>query len=59
MKIPFPLAIAGLAISFPLPAFTQEKDTTSSRIVQQRDLLGEPKSIDKFGELLSQAGGGI
>ena len=28
-----------------------EKDPTNSRIAQQRDLLGEPKAIDEFGEL--------
>ena len=45
------LALVGLATSFALPIFAQQKDTADSRIVQQRDLLGVPKAVDEFGEL--------
>jgi uncharacterized protein (TIGR02246 family) len=44
-------ALVGLAISLAVPSFAQEKDTVDLRIAQQRDLLGEPKAIDKFGDL--------
>ena len=44
-------ALVGLAITFILPAFSQQKDTADTRVVQQRDLLGVPKAIDEFGEL--------
>ena len=51
MKIPSVVSSLGLAISFALPAFAQQKDTANSRIVQQRDLLGVAKALDEFGEL--------
>jgi uncharacterized protein (TIGR02246 family) len=51
MKCAFYRTLAGLAISFALPAIAQEKDTPSPRIVQQRDLLGNVKAIAEFGDL--------
>ena len=45
------LVLAGLAISFALPTFAQQKDTADSRIAQQRDLIGDPKALDEFGLL--------
>jgi uncharacterized protein (TIGR02246 family) len=50
MKIRFLLALVGLAISFTLPLFAQQKDT-DPRIVQQRDLLGDAKALGEFGAL--------
>jgi hypothetical protein len=44
MRICCLLALAGLAISFALPTFAQQKDTADPRTVQQRDLLGVPKN---------------
>jgi ketosteroid isomerase-like protein len=43
--------LVGLAISFAVPAFAQQKDTPDLGLVQQRDLLGDAKAIDEFGEL--------
>ena len=51
MKIRFLLALVGLAISFTLPLFAQQKDTVDPRIVQQRDLLGDAKALGEFGAL--------
>ena len=51
MKIRSVMTLVGLAISFALPTFAQQKDTADPRIVQQRDLLGVPKALDEFGEL--------
>jgi uncharacterized protein (TIGR02246 family) len=44
-------ALAGLAISFALPTFAQQKDTAGPRIAQQRDLLGDVKALAEFGDL--------
>ena len=51
MKVRLLLALVGLAISFGLPTFAQQKDAADRRIVQQRDLLGSPSSLGEFGEL--------
>jgi uncharacterized protein (TIGR02246 family) len=51
LKIRLLLALVGLAISFGLPTFAQQKDAADRRIVQQRDLLGSPSSLGEFGEL--------
>ena len=51
MKIRSVVTLVGLAISFALPTFAQQKDTADPRIVQQRDLLGVAKALDEFGEL--------
>lgn len=51
MKTCLLLIFAGLAISFALPTFAQQKDTADSRIVQQRDLLGDVKALEQFGAL--------
>ena len=51
MKIRSLVTLVGLAISFALPTFAQQKDTADPRIVQQRDLLGVAKALDEFGEL--------
>jgi ketosteroid isomerase-like protein len=48
MKICSPIALAGLAISFALPAFGQEKDVTiDPQIVQQLHAIGK-KSDEAF-----------
>ena len=51
MKMRLLLAIAGLAISFALPTFAQQKDAADPQIAQQRDLLGDVKALAEFGEL--------
>ena len=51
MKIRSVVTIVGLAISFALPTFAQQKDTAASRIVQQHDLLGVAQALDEFGDL--------
>jgi uncharacterized protein (TIGR02246 family) len=51
MRIPSLLALAGLAISFALTTFAQQKDTADPRLVQQRDLLGVAEALDEFGQL--------
>jgi Domain of unknown function (DUF4440) len=51
MKIRLAVALVGLAISFSVPAFAQQKDTVDLRIIQQRDLLGIPDALAVFGEL--------
>jgi hypothetical protein len=54
MKIRSIVALAGLAISFALPTFAQQKGTADPRIAQQRDLVGVPKVLDEFGVLATQ-----
>ena len=54
MKIRLLLALVGLAISFALPTFAQQKDTADPRIAQQRDLVGDPKALDEFGALATK-----
>ena len=54
MKIRLLGALVGLAISFALPTFAQQKDTADARIAQQRDLVGDPKALDEFGSLATQ-----
>ena len=49
--IPSLLTLTGLVISFAVPAFAQQENTTDTQIVQQRDLLGVAKAIDEFGVL--------
>ena len=51
MKIRSVVTLVGLAISFALLTFAQQKNTTDQRIVQQRDLLGVAKALDEFGEI--------
>jgi hypothetical protein len=51
MKIRSVVTLVGLAISFALPTFAQQKDTADPRIVQQHDLLGVTKALDEFGEI--------
>ena len=51
MKSRSGVTLVGLAISFALPTFAQQKDAPDSRIVQQRDLLGVAKAVDESGEL--------
>jgi uncharacterized protein (TIGR02246 family) len=51
MKMRLLLTLAGLAISFVLPTFAQQKDTADPRIAQQRDLIGDSKAIGEFGDL--------
>ena len=51
MKIRLTVALVGLAISFDVPTFAQQKDAADPPIVQQRDLLGNVKAIDEFGDL--------
>jgi ketosteroid isomerase-like protein len=41
MKIRLVVALVGLAISFAVPAFAQQKDATDSQIRQQLDTLGQ------------------
>jgi hypothetical protein len=54
MKIPLAVALIGLAISFALPSFAQQKDTADARIAQQHDLIGDPKALDEFGVLATK-----
>src|ERR1700733_9287567 len=49
MKTATLLAVVGSVICIAVSAFAQ--NTTDSKIVQQRDLLGVPKAIDEFGAL--------
>ena len=51
MKIHSVVILVGLAISFALTTFAQQKDTGGPRIVQQRDLLGGSQGADEFNEL--------
>jgi len=54
MKICSVVALIGLSISFALPTFAQQKNAVNPRIVQQRDIIGEPKALDEFGQLVTQ-----
>jgi ketosteroid isomerase-like protein len=54
MKIRSLLTLVGLAISFALPTFAQEKDTAPLGVAQQRDILGDPKVDDEFGVLATK-----
>src|SRR5215469_10409140 len=54
MKLRLIIPLVGLAISFALPTFAQQKDTADARIAQQRDLVGEPKTVDEFGVLATK-----
>jgi uncharacterized protein (TIGR02246 family) len=51
MKIRLLFVLSGVAISFVLPTFAQQKDKVDLRISQQRDLLGIPDALEVFGEL--------
>jgi hypothetical protein len=48
MKKRLVVPLVGLAISFALPIFAQQKDAAEPPIVQQRDLLGIAKAIGEF-----------
>jgi uncharacterized protein (TIGR02246 family) len=48
------LILGGLAVTFVLPIFAQQKDTADPRIAQQRDLVGDPKTVDEFGVLATE-----
>ena len=50
MKIRALVILVGLATGFALPGFAQQKDAVVPPIAQQRDLLGDPTSLDEFGE---------
>jgi ketosteroid isomerase-like protein len=54
MKIRSVVALVGLAISFALPTFAQQKDAVDPRIAQQRDLIGDAKALDEFGVLATK-----
>ena len=47
-------ALVGLAISFALPIFAQQKATVDPAIAQQRDLLGDVNALDEFGVLATK-----
>ena len=47
-------ALVGLAISFALPTFAQQKETVDPAIAQQRDLLGDVKALDEFSVLATK-----
>jgi ketosteroid isomerase-like protein len=51
MRIRSVVTLVGLAISFALITFAQQKDAPDPRIVQQRDLLGVAEAVDESGEL--------
>jgi hypothetical protein len=51
MKMRLVVALVGLAISFAVPAFGQQKDTVDRRIAQQRDLGGDANALAEFGAL--------
>jgi uncharacterized protein (TIGR02246 family) len=51
MQLRLAVALVGLAISFALPTFAQQKDTVDPRIAHQRDLLGVANALDEFGAL--------
>jgi uncharacterized protein (TIGR02246 family) len=51
MKIRSVLAMVGLAISFAVSTFAQEKAHLDPRIAQQRDLLGVADALEVFGNL--------
>ena len=50
MKIRSVVPLVGLAISFALMTFAQQKETADPRTAQQRDLLGVAEALDEFGE---------
>ena len=50
MKIRSVVTLVGLAISFALPSFAQQRDTADPRTAQQRDLLAVAKALEEFGE---------
>jgi SnoaL-like protein len=54
MKTHSALVLVGLAISFVVPVFAQQKETANPRIAQQRDLVGDPTALDEFGVLATQ-----
>ena len=47
-------ALVGLAISFALPTFAQQKETVDLGVAQQRDLLGDVKALDEFSVLATK-----
>ena len=51
MKIRSGVTLVGLAISFALPTFAQQKDTADTPIVQQRDLFRVPEALDELNKL--------
>lgn len=51
MKIHTVVILVGLAASFALPAFAQQKDAVKPPIAQQRDLLADVKALYEFGTL--------
>jgi shikimate kinase len=51
MKIRTVVILVGLAFSFALPAFAQQKDAVKPPIAQQRDLLADVKALYEFGAL--------
>jgi ketosteroid isomerase-like protein len=51
MKTGSLFTVPGTVICFAVLAFSQEKNPADSKMVQQRDLLGVPNSIDDFGAL--------
>lgn len=51
MKIRLLHTLAGVAISFALSTFAQQKGAVVPRIVQQRDLLGDANALGEFSEL--------
>jgi uncharacterized protein (TIGR02246 family) len=51
MKRRLVVTLMGLAISFALPSFAQQKGTADPQIAQQRDLSGDVKALAEFGDL--------
>jgi ketosteroid isomerase-like protein len=51
MKTRLVVPLVGLAISFALSLFAQEKDRADPGIVQQRDLTGVPEALAEFRAL--------
>ena len=51
MKMRLAISLVGLAISFALPTYAQQKAPADPPIVQQRDLLGVAEAIGEFGDL--------
>jgi uncharacterized protein (TIGR02246 family) len=48
MKVPLAVALVGLAISFALPTFAQQKDTVDPQIIEQLDAISK-----KFDEAVN------
>jgi uncharacterized protein (TIGR02246 family) len=46
--------VGGLTIGLGSPIFAQQKDTADPRIAKQRDLVGDPTTLDEFGVLSTQ-----